>query len=378
MSRLHPTNSIEGSAAISHSGSSAGGLASRASERHSLVLFRTMGNLLLRLLRKTFVRIKGGEAKVAQSIYLFIARFLFSTALGGHTPLVEMVLNPKNYQALQQETNTGVGGPIGPGGGPRGMPMMMGGVNPMLIHNSAVGPNISNLINQSELHSPRALLLILELLAEYPVSSSEFQFLLPTFQATCDVIRRLLRSEKNLELALDAGIVKSLLWCALRPAASHETAEQALTSLLATTAKSRTSSEDLRLWLNAVLSDYSSGGLGGGQEESPTQLQLHSGMMMLESPRKQQLSRIEARRLRLLRMLVDVANGLAPSPTAGVEKGKTKEDAGPIYQPCTYAQIVRTPIHRLLLFSSGQQRSLFRLFSPPLWSHLWICSHCHL
>ncbi len=291
LSRLHPTNSIEGAAAhIGGGGGSlaaAGGWPSHASARHSQALFRQLAGLLLRLLRKTFPKVHNAEPKVVQSVFFFVARFMLSTALGGYTPLVELVLNPRSG-ALQLQPAPKLLGPGGPD-----MLLMMGGGGgppggPGDGHSAAVQS-----VSQQELHSPRALLLMLELLAEYPVSTPEFAFLLPILQALTDFTKLLLNSEKNLELALDACVVKSTLWAALRPAAAHEAAEASLTSLLGFVAKKRTTSDDLRLWFNAVLCDYSETARG---------------------------PRVEARRLQLLRVLVDVANGMAvplSSLTAG-------------------------------------------------------------
>ncbi len=307
MSRLHPPNSIEGAAAIAHVGgpSFAGGMASRASERHSLALFRQLAGLLLRLLRKTLPKMQqpqqgDGGARVAQSILFFIARFLLSTALGGYRPLVEMVLSPRSYGM------PGAGGSGLPPGGassPPSMPMAM--LLPMMPMGGGAPAEV-----MQEVHSPRALLLTLELLAEYPMARPGFDGLFPVLQALADFFKRLCKAqERNLELMLDAGLVRSALWARLRPAAGHQGVEAALTGLLAFAASRRTSPDDLRLWFNAVLSDYE----GPVTEATKVSSDVSGGSVQ---------GRIEARRLSLLRVLVDVANGLAPvSPAPALDSG---------------------------------------------------------
>ena len=208
MSRLHPLNCNEGYIHMDTS----------LSSLRTLTVFRSLGGLLLRLLRGSFHTISTGDSRVPQSILQFVLRFLLSMALGSYVPLVEHVLTPRGSGMVQvPELNVG----------------------------------------NHELHSPRALLLSLELLSEYPVSLPHFTFLVPTVQVMADFARRLLRAERNLELALDAGMVKCLIWCSMRPASASEPVELALGGLLAAVARQRVSSDDLRLWLNAVLSDYS-------------------------------------------------------------------------------------------------------------------------
>lgn len=240
--------------------------------RLTLAAYRSLAALLFRLLRKTQQSIAasalsvtaseagGGQhasspgRAVPVSIFNFLNRFLLSTALGGHSQLIEHVLGSRSQTTRD-------------GGPPAELPV-----------------NLST----TELYSPRGLLLVLELMVEYPMSRPDFDFLVPQLQSLADLLKRLLRAERNLEIALDAGLVKSLLWAATRPAAAHPTAEDLIVGLLHHFSRFRVSPEELRIWLNIVLSDY--GGLLAGADNE----------------------RIEQRRLRLLRTLVEVSNGHLP------------------------------------------------------------------
>lgn len=227
--------------------------------------YRSLAALLFRLLRKTMTRLAATFQASDPScrglplaILQFLIRFLLTIALGGHGPVVEHVVSVRVLQGLKE-------------GGPAiDMPL-----------------NLAT----TELYSPRAALLVLELMAEFPLARLEFDFLLPQLLAVGDFFRRLLRSERNLEAALDGGLIKSLLYAATRPAAGHAAGEEVFLQLLHHFARLRVSAEELRCWLNMVLRDYSD-----------------------KTPGSEGLSeeRIEARRLRLLKTLVEVSNGHPP------------------------------------------------------------------
>lgn len=230
-------------------------------ERKAMAGYEGLSLVLYRLLRRTFPEVASEDLAASRKAYEILAfplRFLLSIAIGGYSPLVEQVLNYRH-------TNN----------------------SPVAELNT----------RDTDLHGPRALLLALELLFEYPLSQGEpYAGALQKLNGVLEFTKKLLRSERNLEVALDAGIVRSLVWGSGRPAAGHAVAETAILNLLSSTAKQRVTPEELRTWLNIILYDYTI---------NPS----------LQRNREAELANIEQRRLNLLRVLVDVANGCSDKPS---------------------------------------------------------------
>lgn len=190
-----------------------------ATSKKASVAYSRLAHSLFRLERVTFPLIESGQGKLSSRVIKFLLHFFFSMAIGTYSPLIEHIISFKsNGDAGDREF-----------------------------------PNIGQL----ELQNPRALILPLEILAEFPVSLEPFELVLPLLFIILKFIRRLAKNERNLEIALDAGIVKSLLWTVTRPIAANEEAERAIIGTLAVTAKRHVGAEDLRTWLNLVIADYS-------------------------------------------------------------------------------------------------------------------------
>lgn len=190
-----------------------------AISKKSLVAYAKLAHSLFRLERVTFPLIESGQGKLSTRVIKFLLHFSFSMAIGTYSPLIEHIISFKpNGDAGDREF-----------------------------------PNVGHL----ELQNPRALILPLEMLAEFPVSLEPFQLVLPLLFVVLKFIRRLVKNERNLEIALDAGIVRSLLWTVTRPIAANEEAERAIIGTLAVMAKHHVGAEDLRTWLNLVIADHS-------------------------------------------------------------------------------------------------------------------------
>jgi len=240
-------------------------------ERKAIGAYHDLAVLLYRMLRRTFPEMAGDDQSCVRKSYeilLFPLRFLISIAVGGYSPVVEQILKDK--------ATSGQGA---------------------TSRNNSPTPQAQAELNlrDSELHGPRALLLALELLFEYPVSSKEaLSGVLKKLLSLLDFTKRLMRTERNTEIALDSGIVRALVWGATRPAAAEPQAESAILSLLLQMGRHRVTPAGLRTWLNAILYDYNINGFVAGHEDF--------------------LDKIEERRLNLLRALIDVANGCSDKP----------------------------------------------------------------
>lgn len=345
LSRLHPVDSVEG-VTVEVGGRKSfdthmlvGGAASVTSMRHSLALFQELGSLCARLVRGTFPALILPEAsscsysessRIPHSILAFLGRFLLSMALGGYTPVLEAILAPRPAHSLSTipapslcpllSTSPPLSSSFhGPDAPPGDLFPAAGGAPTVSDRNEYMVPFSAS---HPPLHSPRAILLLLELVAEYPVNLPGCAFAGPLFEALAGFVARLLASEKNLELALEAGLVRTALWAAMQPAAFQENVESCLLSLLGLAARERTSGEDLRTWFNAVLTDYD--GVIPGEVGAAEGNEGRDG-------RKKRNERMETRRLNLLRVLVDVTRGVsvpAPLPEAR-KKASIRAPASP-------------------------------------------------